>query len=417
MTSNEIRWPDIQWDNASTSVLFNPRTPQIEVREIEQRLQTLQPLDSHVWIATSGSTAQVAGQLKWVALSKAALLSSAAAVNQHLSSTASDVWVHVLPTFHVGGVGIFARAHLSGARVVCGLSETNGRWDPYRFHEICVAHAGTLSALVPTQVYDLVQARLPAPASLRAIIVGGAALSSSLFMEARKLGWPLLPSYGMTETCSQIATASLASWCTRESETLPNELPLPKLLSHAEVQLSSEGKIQVRASSLLTGFAILNHERDQWIDPKQEGWFQAEDLGEIIQSPAGKFLRIRGRTSDFIKVGGESVDLTRLASILTEARAAEMAQTDLVILPIADNRLGSVIHGVVATGSEFKTSQSESVESAIRIFERFNSRVLPFERVRMLYLVPSIPRSSLQKLLKAPLMEMLIQAPSISLVK
>jgi O-succinylbenzoic acid--CoA ligase len=262
---------------------------------------------------------------------------------------------------------------------------------------MCLKNHGTLSALVPTQVYDLVQAKLQAPKTMRAIVIGGAALSESLYQEALKLGWPLLPSYGMTECCSQIATASLESL-----KANPPRFPAFQLLSHVKVNQSLEGKFKVQSPSLLTGLAVLSPEGDRWLDPKVESWFQSEDMGEIISSPQGQFLTVRGRSSDFVKIGGESVDLNRLAAVLTEVRTQADSAIDLVILPLADERLGSVIHGVAAADE-----RNASSDEAKRIFDQFNSRVLPYERVRKLHFVERIPRSPLQKLLKSELIALL----------
>src|SRR5687768_11733428 len=152
-------------------------------RDERRRLETyVVPLRAHVWLATSGTS----GALKLTALSKKALLASAASVNRHLQSDSKDVWCCVLPTFHVGGLGIYARALLSGARVI-----TEG-WDPVRFGanpEI------SLASLVPAQVADLVRLGVRAPRSIRAVIVGGGALGTGLYAQAGELGWPVLPSY------------------------------------------------------------------------------------------------------------------------------------------------------------------------------------------------------------------------------
>ncbi|HET8773411.1 MAG TPA: AMP-binding protein, partial [Thermoanaerobaculia bacterium] len=122
---------DIDWLSADSHVLLNPRMPEEERRRLESLVVDL---PGHVWLSTSGTT----GALKLTALSKRALLASAAAVNRHLQSDDRDVWLCVLPTFHVGGLGIYARAFLSGARVV-----TSG-WEGV-----------TLASLVPAQVSDL----------------------------------------------------------------------------------------------------------------------------------------------------------------------------------------------------------------------------------------------------------------------
>ncbi|MEA2488547.1 MAG: o-succinylbenzoate---CoA ligase, partial [Acidobacteriota bacterium] len=183
----------IDWQSAETHLLLNPRLPEEERRRLEQFAAAAPTLPAHVLLATSGTT----GALKLTALSKQGLLASAAAVNRHLESTAADIWCCVLPTFHVGGLGIYARAHLSGAEVI------SMAWDPVRFAEQAV----TLSALVPAQVRDLLQGGLTPPSSLRAIVIGGGAMSQALYRDALTAGWPVLPSYGMTECCSQIATA------------------------------------------------------------------------------------------------------------------------------------------------------------------------------------------------------------------
>src|SRR5947208_384616 len=113
-----------------------------EERTRLQRLAALVGLPAHVWVATSGST----GALKLVALSKRAILASAAAVNERLQSGSQDVWCRVLPHFHVGGLGIEARAHLAGARLI------DMEWDAGAFAGL---RDVSLASLVPAQVHDL----------------------------------------------------------------------------------------------------------------------------------------------------------------------------------------------------------------------------------------------------------------------
>ncbi|HYK00566.1 MAG TPA: AMP-binding protein [Thermoanaerobaculia bacterium] len=343
----------IDWQSAESHLLLNPRMPEEERRMLQSFVVEL---PAHLWLATSGTT----GALKLTALSKKAMLASAAAVNRHLGSTASDVWLNVLPTFHVGGLGIHARAFLSGARVI------TAEWDA---SALATQREITLSSLVPTQVRDLVNARLKAPQQLRAIVVGGGALEPILYEQARELGWPVLPSYGMTETCSQVATATLAS-------------PELILLDHVEARTEQDGRLAFRGQSLLTGYAT----KDGLIDPKSaEGWFITEDLGTIED----KILKIEGRRGDFIKIGGESVDLARLDAIL-----ASIAGPHAAVVAATDPRLGHVIHLAIT-----RAADADTVKAA------FDARVHPFERARRVHVVPEIPRSPLGKLLRKKLLE------------
>lgn len=342
----------IDWTNNESHVLLNPRMPSSDRRRLEKLAIDL---PGHLWLATSGST----GALKLVALSKRALLASAAAVNRHLGSDARDLWCCVLPAFHVGGLGIHARAFVSGARVV------TAQWDAREF----AAMNMSLASLVPAQVRDLVQGRLTAPQRLRAIVVGGGALDEELYREARELGWPLLPSYGLTECCSQVATAMLES-------------PELVLLDHFEARVE-EGRLAFRGEALLTGYAT---ERG-FVDPKVDGWFITEDVGSI----EGRLLRVEGRTGDFVKVGGESVDLARLDAIL-----ASIAGSHAAVVAVPDARLGHVVHLVVDEDVE-----ADAVASA------YGERVHPFERPRRVHRVKEIPRSGLGKLMRRKLLESL----------
>ena len=305
-------------------------------------------LEAHVFVATSGST----GVMKLVALSKRAILASAAAVNERLQVTNADVWAAVLPMFHVGGLGVYARCHLAGARAL------PMDWDARAFAE----SDATLASLVPAQVHDLLAAGLTPSPNLRAILVGGGAFDDVAVARAREAGWPVLPSYGMSECCSTIAIEDI-------------------LLPHLDARVEPDGRLAFRGSSLLTGYVT-----DEGLtDPKIDGWFISEDAGIVDW----RTLRIHGRASDFVKIGGESVDLGRLDRILRE-----LAGDAAAIVAVPDERLGHVIHLA-------STIDADSVVDA------FNARVHPFERIRAVHRVDAIPRSPLGKLLRAKLASMI----------
>jgi o-succinylbenzoate---CoA ligase len=335
----------IDFESAASHLLLNPRMPAEERERLERMVP---PIDGHVFVATSGSS----GALKLVALSKRAILASAAAVNERLDVTQRDVWAAVLPTFHVGGLGVYARCQLAGARVLPMV------WDAHAFAE----SEATIASLVPAQMHDLVAARLTPPRGLRAILVGGAAFDDTAVEHVRAAGWPILPSYGMSECSSTISIEDV-------------------LLSHLDARVEPDGRLAFRGSSLLTGYVT----DDGLADPKIDGWFVSEDLGNV----EGRVLRIHGRAGDFVKIGSESVDLGRLDRIL-----GELAGDRAAIVAVPDERLGHVIH-LAAT------------IDASALVESFNARVHPFERIRAVHRVEVIPRSALGKLLRAKLAEIL----------
>ena len=213
----------IAWENAESYVFANPSHPKEDQVRFQHILRAAaERYPGHIWLSTSGSSAP-----KWVGLSKEALLASAAAVNAHLQSSHTDLWVNPLPHFHVGGLGILARSYLSGAACHDYKIDHPGKWCATDFYRYLEEKQCTLTSLVPAQLQDLVQRGWKAPPLLRGVIIGGGATLPELFERAAALEWPILPSYGMTECASQIATAPLGCWKEKQFPSLP-------LLSHVQ---------------------------------------------------------------------------------------------------------------------------------------------------------------------------------------
>ncbi len=372
----------VDFDSDATELLLNPRLAADARDALVALARDVPTPPAHVWFATSGS----AGAPKLVALAKRALLASAEAANRHLEANARDVWVHALPLVHVAGIGILARARLSGARVV-GAHDADGmppRWDPAAFRDTIDRAGGTLTAIVPTQLHDLLARKLPAPASLRAVIVGGGAIAPESYRAGRALGWPLLPSYGATETGSQVATASLASLASSDDEP-PALTPLP----HATVRTDG-GRIAVRATSLLTGYASTANDAPRLIDPKVDGWWISADRGRATD--AG--LRVDGREDDVVKCRGEAVSLTDLEARLTALAAAHGVDAALLAEPDArdQHRICLVVAGTIS-------------DAARQLRAHFDADAAPWERIARIVAVDAIPRSPLGKVRRAALRE------------
>lgn len=364
----------IEWESDETVVLLNPRMPEEEKKRLEKSLPRGSEFKSHIWLTTSGTTSTDPQTVKCVALSRQSLLNSAFAVNEHLQSTAADCWLNPLPIFHVGGLGIMARAYLSGAKVI---SYTD-KWDPVKFSQIIKNQYVTLTSLVPAQVYDLLKIHAKPPAHLRAIVVGGGALPQHLYVAARKLGWPLLPSYGLTESCSQVATASL------EGHQL-------KPLKHVKIAINSDGFITIEGQSLLTSYAFVDDKQITLFDPKKNGVLTTEDYGIITESG----LEVTGRGGDFKKIGGESVNMSQLNAIFQQVCLESHVKDDTLLIPFPDERLGCVVH--LVTSGDITDALSKAIDL-------YNHRTMPFASIRNTWERRVIPRSPLGK----PLVKQLI---------
>lgn len=358
-------------DERGNELRLNPRlSPALQNEFADAFREALPPdLTHHVVLATSGSTEYP----RLVALSRAALECAARSVNLCLAVHEQDKWARVLPSFHVGGLSIEIRAQL--ARIpIFDLP----LWQAATFVQEVKAQALTLSALVPAQIFDLVQGRYPAPASLRAVLVGGDALRPELYQAARALGWPLLPSYGMTESGAALAVAELSSL---RSDAFPAAL---KLLPHIEFQTAEP--FSFSSPALASGFIQVPEKKWQSL---RQPFVTADRVRWDANARSVEFL---GRERDFLKILGESVNFFKLKEVFAGVRDPLNLPAELYFT--SDERRGQVIVMVWEDGQI-----ATPTEPVRHLVKSFNERVMPFERIEAIYMCPEMPRSSLGKAL------------------
>jgi O-succinylbenzoic acid--CoA ligase len=111
-----------------------------------------------------------------------------------------DCWHASLAPSHVGGLMTLMRAKFLGGRIQFGAQ-------PRAWRDL---DGATHVSLVATQLARLLDDSAPLPSTLRAVMLGGGPSASTLHDRAIARGVPLYSTYGMTETCSQIATGRRA---------------------------------------------------------------------------------------------------------------------------------------------------------------------------------------------------------------
>ena len=372
MSFYQINPLKVDWESKSSAVFFNDRHAKKKI--FRSYIKSLPYLSSHVWLATSGRS-----QEKWMALSKKALLISAEAVNKHLKASAKDRWGVLLPLFHVGGLSILARAHIAHSSYV----SYKGKWSARGFKAFLEEHQITLSSLVPTQVYDIVKEKISPPPSLRAVVVGGGALNKALYSSARSLNWPLLPSYGLTECASQVAT--------QEIEALSKEgsFAKMKILSHVQVRVVQQ-EIALKSESLFTGFVpLFPNQKGEFQDPKKKGWYFTGDKGRVKNN----YLWIE---LSQIKILGEKVNMKALEEELMKILLKKSLSGHCFLLALPSEREGFQIALVSDTFKPCALSD---------IIQQFNKRVSPFEKIQQFYFVPELPWTGISKISKPTLLK------------
>ena len=267
------------------------------------------PVDQPVsLIFTSGSS----GRPKAVLHSYGNHYYSAYGANLNARLQSGHCWLLSLPLYHVGGLGILFRCLQSGAAVA-----VMNRQDAMEkaLAEFPVSHL----SLVPTQLARLLRQPLSDEVlrRLKAVLVGGAPASAGLLESARRKGFPVLPTYGLSEMTSQVtAVAPTAAPEERNSAG--------RVLRHRQMRLASDGEIRVKGQTLFLGYVEGDALR---LPVDSEGWFATGDLGTI--DGAGN-LWVSGRKDRQFVSGGENVAPEEIERALLEVDGIHQAVVEAV---------------------------------------------------------------------------------------
>ncbi|HUF61432.1 MAG TPA: AMP-binding protein [Verrucomicrobiales bacterium] len=356
------------WTSRAPAVFIDPRRTVPQRAGLEALLREDATIQGFLLFATSGST----GGLRFACLTREALLASARSVNTSLGAQPDDHWFIAVPTWHVGGFSIFARARLSGSRV----SSFRDSWEPRRFRDALAAAQSTLCSLVPTQIYDLVRFQCRSPRHLRVLLAGGAALDPRLHEQALQLGWPVRATFGMTETASQIAAQ-------RRSAV---EAPL-LVLDGWQVREGPDALLEVRGPALFSGCLELDP-ANRWRfqpGPADSAWFTTADHVRLTAADQETSLQFLGRSAARLKIKGELVQLDCLRLRWT------------ALAPEAGNSSVLTARKHPRDGWEIVVALEPDCPALNNAVAAFNAQVTGCERIRALCPVPSIPRTFLGK--------------------
>lgn len=256
-------------------------------------------------VHTSGTSEEPRG----VELTAANWLWSATASAMHLGAVPGDRWLLCVPLFHVAGLSILARAVLFGAAVVI-----HERFAPGRILETLESERVTLVSLVPTMLARLLEAAgsRRSPASLRCVLLGGGPIPEALLQEAWARGWPVAPTYGLTETTAQVATLPLPEIGRRSGARplLPTEVRIVDERGNA-CAANEPGEIQVRGPTVMAGYRGRPEETARALGG--DGWLRTGDVGSVDREG---FLHVLDRRTDLIVTGGENVAPSEVEAVL-----------------------------------------------------------------------------------------------------
>ena len=318
--------------------------------------------DAAAIVFTSGTT----GEPRGAVLTRSALEASAAASAANLGWHDDDRWLLCMPLAHVGGLSIVTRSLIVRRAVVVAPNFDAQAWPGWIGRQRV-----TLASMVPTMLARVLDAnpRWRAPSHFRAIVLGGAAAPPALLRRAMQRGVPLLPSYGLTESCAQIATTPYAA--RYDPLDWGSGLPLPGV----ELRIA-DGRIEIRGPMLMAGY---------WGEPPlaRGAWFDTGDLGEL---DARGCLHVHARRADLIVTGGENVYPVEVERVLESQPGIATAG----VFGIASDAWGEeVAAALVAVGTP-------PADAALR--EYVAARLAPHKRPRRICYVAALPHTAGGKL-------------------
>jgi O-succinylbenzoic acid--CoA ligase len=349
---------------AEEGALLAQAQPRVLALEGEPRqTERFEPLPAEVGVVmfTSGTSGRPRGaMLPWGALSAAVEASAAL-----LPVAPGDRWLLCLPLCHIGGLSILLRCLRGRGSVVLAP-----RFRAAEVLALIERHRPTLLSVVPTMLHDLLEVdERNLLATLRAVLVGGAAAPAPLLERSARRGVLALTTYGLTEACSQVTTQRPRDASTSEPGV---GLPLPgvalRLVSEegAEVRPGAIGRIQIQGPTLMRGYLG---------ESPISGWFDTGDLGSF--DLAGH-LHVHARRSDLIVTGGENVYPAEVEAQLLVGGGVLAA----MVFGVPDPRWGQLVAAAIVPAPGFNL---EAWRAAVL------AAMAPHKRPRLFCVTDGIP--------------------------
>jgi O-succinylbenzoic acid--CoA ligase len=338
-------------------------------------------MSPHIMIPTGGSS----GKIKFAIHTWETLMASVQGFTTYFQLKKINSCC-VLPLYHVSGLMQFMRSFTTGGKLAILPLKTleSGQLSDIQFSEYFLS-------LVPTQLQRLLEKPDLTQwlCQFSTVLLGGASAWDELLEKARFHQIRLAPTYGMTETASQIATL-------KPDDFLLGKANSGQILPHALVTIHNSqgensnanqiGNIAIQAKSLALGYyPQICENRDKFI---------VDDLGFLDEQG---YLNIVGRNSDKIISGGENI---YPIEIETAIRATQMV-ADVCVIGIPDNYWGQALTAVYIPQNCYT--------SPTKIQTLLKDKLSKFKIPKYWIPLPHLPRNSQGKINRQQLQQTAIE--------
>ncbi|KAA8711726.1 fatty acid--CoA ligase [Pseudomonas cannabina] len=308
-----------------------------------------------------------------------------------------DVYMPITPMFHVHAWGIPYAATMLGLKQVYP-----GRYEPELLVELWRREKVTFSHCVPTILQMLLNAKGAQGTDFGGwkIIIGGSALTRSLYQAAKARGIQLTAAYGMSETGPLISVAHINEELKAGSEderiTYRIKAGVPGMLVEAAIidqqgnflpaDGETQGELVLRAPWLTESYV---GEPEKGAELWAGGWLHTGDVATLDNMG---FIDIRDRIKDVIKTGGEWISSLELEDLCSRHPAVR----EVAVVGIADPQWGERPFAllVIRDGHQFDAQQLKEHLKPFVEQGQINKWAIPSQ----IALVTEIPKTSVGKL-------------------
>lgn len=375
-----IQWiPQLDWKNQNQ--LFLVTSPKLSHEEKKHLFEIknefkkkIDNADQYILIPSSGSSQNQDETTKVIALEYKSILNSARRVNRFSSLDESDHWGCVLPLHHIGGLSILARANLNQSKVFFT------DWKSFTMNWL-TENKITVLSLVPTQLYDIVQQDFQRPKEIKVVFLGGGSVSEELWNQAKKLNWPIVQTFGMTETASMIAYK-------KDFNSAFKVLP--------DVSIESVNqRLKISCDSLADFFMFKNLKTGEISIQSHSvaGSLLTDDMIELASSDQFNFIQ---RDNEYIKILGEGVSLpelrNKLDKLISTSFKNKLDPRYITIAEVVHLRKGFDLVCVVA--DQLK-NQSNEINQLLKAYNKMSK---PYEKIEKMHFISQWPVTDLGKI-------------------
>ncbi|MFP3417226.1 MAG: long-chain-fatty-acid--CoA ligase [Nitrososphaeria archaeon] len=333
-----------------------------------------------------------------------ALSLSASMKYRPLTLTEQDVFMSLVPMFHVHSWGMPYIAFINGNKYVLP-----GRYEVKTILELLKNEKVTFSTMVPSILYMILNDK--AVEDYREylkgwkVIIGGAALPKGLALKAISYGITVVGGYGLSETCPVLTVSIMNDYTSKMKyeEALDHlisaGLPIPlvnlRVVDPTGKDVPWDGKtvgeVIARAPWLT---------KEYYNDPEKTeelwkgDWLHTGDLGVIDEFG---YLHIVDREKDAIKSGGEFIPTLILENAISEVKGVG----EVAVVGVPDPKWGErPVAFVVKSGETSEKEIYEHLNDYVRL-----GRIQKWWIPDKIYFIESMPRTSTNKIDKKLLRE------------